>query len=78
MDYNDSRLDCYYCRWVFDDELPPRQVFTSPRLNHEQFQKLIDQSRDPDSPITIISVVSILKYPYDLKGISDRRLMIKK
>lgn len=78
MDYNESRLDHYYCRWVLDNEAPPRKVVTSGPLNHESFQTLINKSRDPDCPITIISVVSILKYPYDYKGISDRKLMIKK
>lgn len=77
MDYNESRLQCYYCRWVLDDQLPPRQVVTSGPLDHEKFQALINKSRDPECPITIISVVSILKYPYDHNGISDRKLMIK-
>lgn len=77
MDYNESRLDKYYCRIVYDNDIPPRQVLTIGPLNHERFQQLIEQSRDPDSPLTIISVVSILKYPYDHKGISDRNLMTR-
>ena len=78
MDYNESRLQHYYVRWVLDKETPPRHVVTTVPLNHESFQDLINRSRDIENPITIISVVSILKYPYDHNNICDRTQMIKK
>lgn len=78
MDYNESRLMHYYARWVIDDANPPRQVMTSGPLDRSAFSRLIEQTRNPDCPITIVSVVSILKYPYDRQGISDRQNMIKK
>lgn len=78
MDYNESRLDYFYIRYVLDTQDPPRDVITTGPLKSDKFREFVEKTRDPDCPITIISVVSILKYPYDHKGISDRSKMIRK
>lgn len=69
MDFREARVKHRYVWYVVDADKPPRQLFQIGPLNYTRYNEFMDKAGELG--ITIIRMMIVYSYPYDVDDISE-------